>query len=127
MDSSPAVETRIQQEVKALERCFDRITSCRVVVEAPHKHHQRGNEFHVSIDLHVPGSQIIVNHDPSAHSTAVGIQANAWDKSLETQPDHKDVYVSIRDAFAAARRQLQGYAQKLRGETSKRHLSLAGA
>ena len=58
MDSSPAVEARIRDEVDSLEQHFGRITSCRVVIEEPHRR-ERGNEYHISIDLHVPGSQIV--------------------------------------------------------------------
>lgn len=120
MNPSPAAETLIREEMDALHQYFERITSCRVVVEMPHRRHQRGNEFHVSIDMHVPGSQIVVNHTPSLHSTLVGTEAEELEKSQEAQPDHKDLYISIRDAFAAARRQLEDYASVLRGET-KRH------
>jgi|UniRef100_UPI003783C097 ribosome-associated translation inhibitor RaiA len=117
MDVSPAVEARIREEAAALEHYFNRITSCRVVVEAPHQHHQRGRGFHINIDLRVPGSEIVVNHEPSLHSTAANSESGEWEKHLETQPDHKDVYVSIRDAFAAARRRLEDYARVLRGDT----------
>lgn len=117
MDVSPAVEARIREEVAALGRYFNRITSCRVVVEAPHQHHQRGKGFHISIDLHVPGSEIVVNHEPSLHGTVANSETGEWEKHLETQPDHKDIYVSIRDAFATARRRLEDYARVLRGDT----------
>lgn len=102
MDVSPAVESRIREEVAALEHFFNRINSCRVVVEAPHRHHQRGKGFHINIDLRVPGRELVVNHQPSLHSTLAGTEQIGLEKHLETQPDHKDVYVSIRDAFAAA-------------------------
>ena len=37
-------------------------------------------------------------------------------KHIEIRPEHKDVYVAIRNAFMSARRQLQDYAKRLRGE-----------
>ena len=37
-------------------------------------------------------------------------------KHLETHPDHKDVFVCIRDAFSAAQRQLEDHVRLLRGE-----------
>lgn len=117
MDVSPAVEARIREEVAALEHYFSRITSCRVVVEAPHQHHQRGRGFHINIGLHVPGREIVVNHEPSLHSALTHGEEGESQKHLETQPDHKDIFVSIRDAFAAARRQLEDYARVLRGDT----------
>ena len=126
MEVSPAVEARISDEVAALERYFERITSCRVVVEAPHQHHQRGRGFHVSINLHVPGREIVVNHEPSLHSTLARAEAAELEKHDETHPDHKDIFVAIRDAFAAARRQLEDYARVLRGDT-KHHAGEAEA
>ena len=126
MDSSPAVETRVREEVNSLEQHFGRITSCRVVIEEPHRR-QRGNEYHISIDLHVPGSQIVVNHVPTSHAVAGAVhdlngeaEKELLHKDGDEHPEHKDVYVSIRDAFDAARRQLDGYAEKLRGETKRR-------
>ena len=118
MDSSPAVEDRIREEAANLEHFFDRITSCRVVVEAPHRHHEHnGRQYHVSIEIGVPGSRIEVNHDPSLHSMLAHGETEAWEKHLEVQPDHKDIYVCIRDAFSRARRQLADYARVLRGDT----------
>lgn len=126
MEVSPAVEARIHEEVAALEHFFNRINSCRVVVEAPHQHHQRGRGFHINIDLRVPGSEIVVNHEPSLHGSLARGETDEWEKHLETQPDHKDIYVSIRDAFAAARRQLEDHARVIRGDT-KHHAGEATA
>jgi hypothetical protein len=39
-----------------------------------------------------------------------------WEKHLEAKPQHKDIDVAIRDAFKAARRQLQDYARRQRGQ-----------
>ncbi len=117
VDSSPAVETRIQDEIRTLERHFSRIQNCRVVVEAPHHHHQRGAGFAVRVDLRVPGSEIVVNQSPSLRSTLSKSESPEWQKHLETHPEHKDVYICIRDAFSAARRQLEDYARMLRGHT----------
>ena len=123
MDPSPAAEARIREEAADLDLCFGRITSCRVTVETPHRHHvHHGRTFHVSIEIHVPGSRIVVNHDPSLHGALVQGEAGAWEKHLETQPEHKDVYICIRDAFKTARRRREDYARILRGDT-KHHAS----
>jgi len=45
MDSSAAVEARIREEVEKLAEFYDSIMGCRVMVEMPHKHRQRGNAF----------------------------------------------------------------------------------
>lgn len=96
VDHSDALETRIRAKVQKLEEFFEHITSCHVVVEMPHKHHQQGKQFKVRIDIGVPGNEIVVTRDHA-----------------------EDVYVALRDAFDAAIRQLKDYAHKLRGEIKK--------
>ena len=96
MDPSEAVEANVREKAAKLERFFDRITSCRVVVEAPHRHRHKGKLYNVRIDLAVPGKALVVTHSgPKNHA-------------------HEDVYVAIRDAFGAAARQLEDHARKVR-------------
>jgi ribosomal subunit interface protein len=97
--SSPAIEARIREEAAELERYYDRIQRCRVVVELPHRHHQQGNLFGVRVDLTVPGAELVTGREPGTHHA------------------HEDVYVAIRDAFEAARRQLQDHVRRLRADT----------
>lgn len=94
IERSDALEAHIRDKAKKLDEFFDHIMSCYVVVEMPHKHHHQGKQFNVRIDIGVPGSEIVVNHD-----------------------HHEDVYVALRDAFDAAKRQLEDYARKIRGDT----------
>jgi len=126
MDSSPTVELRLREECDALLRYFPRIVSGRVVVEAPHRRHQQGHEYQVSIFLSVPKSEIVVKHEPSLHASLVQEGTEEFEKHLEAKPEHKDIYVSIRDAFAAARRQLDDYARMLRGDV-KSHVPAEAA
>ena len=98
MESSDAVTARIRERAGELERFFDRIISCRVVVECRHPRRQQGNLFRVRIDLKVPGREITVGRDPAAHKA------------------HEDVYVAIRDAFDATRRLLEDHVRERRGE-----------
>jgi cold shock CspA family protein/ribosome-associated translation inhibitor RaiA len=95
---SDAVEGNIREKAEKLDQFFPQIMSCRVVVESHHKHHHQGNLFHIRIDLTVPGHEIVVSRDRQKHQA------------------HEDVYVAIRDAFDAARRQLEDYARTLRGD-----------
>lgn len=93
IEHSDALETHIREKADKLEEFFSHVMSCRVVVEVPHKHHQQGKQFNVRIDIGVPGSEIVVNRDHA-----------------------EDVYVALRDAFDAAKRQLEDYARKIRGD-----------
>jgi ribosome-associated translation inhibitor RaiA len=98
MDSSPAVETAIDRWVSRLAAAFDRIESCDVVIDLPHRHGRQGNVFHIRIEIAVPQRVITVSEGPD-HDHA-----------------HEDVYVALADAFRAARRQLQDYARIQRGD-----------
>ena len=104
MPPSEFVEAKIKEKAAMLDKFYDRVMSCRVVVEMPHSHHNKGKLFHVTIDLTVPDGELVVNRSPKDHHA------------------HEDVYVAIRDAFDAAKRQLQEYARKRRGDV-KRHES----
>ena len=126
MEPSDAATARIESEAARLDNFFGRITSCRVVVEAPHRHHRKGELFHLRIELGVPGAELVVSHEPSPHATLSREEETTLKKHLEVHPEHKDLYVVIRDAFAVARRQLQDYAKRLRGEV-KTHESRIGS
>jgi ribosomal subunit interface protein len=93
---SAAIEGVIRERASWLERFFERITSCRVVVEAPHHRRQQGNLFVVRIELTVPGGELVVNRSPSEHQA------------------HQDVYVAVHDAFDEARRILEDHARRQR-------------
>ena len=98
VDRSPAVEAAVRERAAKLEQFAENITSCRVTVEAPHKSHQQGNLYTVRVDLHFPGGEAVANRSPAEHHA------------------HEDVYVALRDAFKAARRQLQDRQRILRGD-----------
>jgi ribosomal subunit interface protein len=102
VDSSPALEARIQQLAGRLERFSDQIMHCHVTVEAPHQHQQQGKLYEVRIDITVPDREIAIRRThPANHS-------------------HEDPYVALRDAFRAARRRLQDYERR-RYRQVKRH------
>lgn len=116
VDPSEAVAARIREEAAKLDTFFPRITSCRVVVDAPHRHHRWGDVYSVRVDVGVPGAELVVRHDPSLHTAAQRTGELAWHRHLEPEADHKDLYVAVRDSFQAMRRQLQDYSRRLRGE-----------
>jgi ribosome-associated translation inhibitor RaiA len=116
IESSPAVEARIRDEADGLDAAYHSITSCRVIVEAPAPQQHHGQIFHIRIFMAVPGKEIAVNHQASKHSTLVQEGAREVEKSQEPGGEHKDIYVAISDAFAAARRQLEDYVRVRRGE-----------
>jgi ribosome-associated translation inhibitor RaiA len=98
LPSSPALEAEIRRAAAELETFFDRIISCHVVVEAPHRRHQKGNHYHVRLVIGVPGMHVVVTRAHDGHE------------------GHEDPYFAVQSAFKAARRQLEDHAQLRRGE-----------
>jgi ribosomal subunit interface protein len=90
---SDALEARIREKAAKLGEFHPRITSCRVTVEELRKHHHQGKHFQVNVDVRVPGKEVVANR---AHA--------------------EDVYVALRDAFDAAKRQLEEVARLKRGD-----------
>ena len=103
---SDFVENKIREKVAKLERFAQDITSCRVTVEAPHQHHNKGNLYTIKVDVTLPGEEILATRSPDQHQA------------------HEDIYVAIRDAFNAVQRQLENYVHQRRGKV-KRHESAA--
>jgi cold shock CspA family protein/ribosome-associated translation inhibitor RaiA len=117
MKPSEAVEARVREEVSKLDTFYQGIMRCRVVVELPHKHHKKGDLYHVRIDMTVPGAELVVKREPSLQAGLRQVDSEKQVKSYEAHAAHKDVFVVIRDAFKEARRQLQDYARQVRGQT----------
>ncbi len=95
---SAALEQNIRERASKLDEFYGRIMSCRVMVEAQHRHHHQGNTYHVRIDLTVPGHELVASRDPGKDHA------------------HEDVYVAVRDAFDALHRQLEDFARRQRAE-----------
>ncbi len=108
MDASEAVEARVRGKVAKLERFFDGIIGCHVAIQAPHRRRHKGKQYHVRIELRVPGAELVGSRDPGDDSA------------------HEDVYVAVRDAFDAIARQLEDYARKLRGDVKTHETPVQG-
>lgn len=89
-----------------LEKTYDRITGCHVVIAQPHRHHREGRLYSVRVELVVPGGEIVVNRDHHLDHA------------------HEDVYIALRDSFLAARRRLEDHVRRMRG-VEKTHATRA--
>lgn len=103
MEPSPSVEEVVRERIARLDRFHDRITSCAVVIEAPHRRGHKGNLYRVQVDITVPGKEIVTGREQ------------------EQNHAHEDVYVAIRDSFNAAQRQLEDLVRKKSGYRVKPH------
>ena len=100
---SEAVEAEIREKSAALENYYHRLSGCEVTVQAPAiRHHHKGGPFLIGIRLTVPGKELTVDHQ-----------------------EEEELSQAIRQAFDAARRQLEDYARGQRGSV-KTHESMLG-
>lgn len=90
---SGEIDEYIRERAARLDAYYNSILTCRVILEAPISHHQKGGPYEVHIDLDVPGAVLAVNRQRA-----------------------EELHVAIRDAFAAAQRQLEDYARRQRGQ-----------
>jgi putative sigma-54 modulation protein len=96
IEKSAAIEQRVRDKAVKLGRHFSRMTSCRVVLEAPHRSPLKPKVFQVKIEIGVPHRQpLIVRHERE------GSHANA------------ELPLAIRDAFDTALRKVDGEARKI--------------
>lgn len=89
---SEALEQSIRQHADKLQDFHPRISHCRVTVE-PAGHQHQGKQFSVRISVKVSGAEIAVDRQHS-----------------------EDMRVALRDAFDAARRQLEDHIRLERGQ-----------
>lgn len=94
MERSEALEADIREKAEKLDEFCDQIMACRVLVDAPHHHHRKGKLCHVSVDLTVPGGEIVASRTSDEHHA------------------HEDPYVASRDAFDAVKRRLEDYVRR---------------
>ncbi|NNC36613.1 MAG: HPF/RaiA family ribosome-associated protein [Acidimicrobiales bacterium] len=102
IEAADRVRTRVNEEIAKLEKVYPEITACRVTVGRPQKRHKNGDLYTASVHLTLSnGREVNANRNPPKDHA------------------HEDVFVTIRDTFQAARRQLKDHAQKLRRERKK--------
>jgi ribosomal subunit interface protein len=103
MPHSDAIETKINDKAAKLDKYYDRIMSCRVVVEESQRRQHQGKLFSVKIDITVPGKELAV-----------------------TREENEDPYVAVRDAFNTAVRLLEEHARRKRGEVKTHEVPPTG-
>ncbi len=104
VDNAVEIEEKIRRRALRLQRYSDDIQRCQVWVEAPHGHHRKGRLYEVRIRLTLPNEELVV----------------------DDQPQHDDVNVVIRDAFDAARRQLEDCMRRRRGNVKAHRGTVPG-
>ena len=98
---SEALETHIRHQVDKLGKFHPSLHNGHVTIEQLHRHHTQGNHFHVRMGVKVPGHELIADRQPDQNHA------------------YTDVYVAIRDAFDAMRRQLEELVRHQQGHVKQ--------
>lgn len=114
IEEHAGLEAYVQREAAKLERFFDRISSCRVIVERPQKAAST-RIYHVRIDLGVPNEELVVKHVPSLHGTLEDLQTQKSRREARSVLSHKTPKRAIHEAFQEMARRLQDYARRQNG------------
>jgi len=98
VELTDAIRAEITEKAEKLNKYYDRIMRCSVVLESPKRHQHEGKLYSINIYLTVPGGgELVVKRE-----------------------SNKDLYVAIRDSFLTARRKLEDFAAQQRFETKHR-------
>lgn len=90
MSADPSLVALIEERATKLQKFYDRLVGCSVVLERLGNH--GAPQFEVLVDLRVPGGEPLISHGRHAEARA-----------------------AIHDAFDASRRRLEDYARRQRG------------
>lgn len=95
--SSEPIRAYVEKRAAKLLAHLERVVATRVTLAAPHRHHHHGHAYRVSIEVLLPGREIVISPRDGASG-------------------HADLYAAIDDAFEDAERQLREHGRMRRGE-----------
>lgn len=105
---SDEIKALVAEKARHLETFYDGITSFHVYIRAPHGSQRRGNLYEVTIEVRVPGTELVVH-------------LNQKDAAR-----HEHLRVAVRDAFAAMAQELKSWKDKVRGDVKTHEGPLQG-
>jgi ribosome-associated translation inhibitor RaiA len=101
-ECTPSIKLYVDEWIDKLVLVNPRVERCDVVVELPHQHQRHGRRYHVRVTVALPGPDVVASREPGRDGA------------------HEDLYVALRDAFRATRRQLEERSRIARHEVKSR-------
>lgn len=98
VDPTDSLKALIEEKAAQLEKFYDGITSCHVFVGAPHRSQRKGNLYEVTIEVRVPGTELVVRHNQ------------------QDADRNEHLPTAIRDAFASMAIEIKRWKAELKGE-----------
>jgi cold shock CspA family protein len=109
MAPSAVIQSRAIEYGQRLMRFHPRLINCRVIIAAPEGKHHRKRFYDVRIHLALPRGSLEVG------------------RGSQRDERHTNVYAALRDAFAAAARQLEDKSRRLSGRVKHHETRPHGA
>src|SRR5438067_2386192 len=91
MERSEHITELVKDKCDKLDRLSSEIIQCHVTIGIPHRSHRTGNFFDVTIDLSLPGKEILFSHES------------------QDEIENKDIRHVLKVAFDAVYRQIEDY------------------
>lgn len=88
ISDSPTIEYHIRKHFDKMNKMYRKISNCRVVIDVPQNHKHKGKIFSVSLDITIPGKELI------------------------SRKQNQNLYVAIRDSFAAIEKLLKKHIKR---------------
>jgi cold shock CspA family protein/ribosome-associated translation inhibitor RaiA len=108
MDKSEALENMIREKAAKMEQFFPHIIDARVICEMPHWSQVHAQDFHMTIEVNVPGNKLVVSRDPGKEER------------------HKHAEGVVKDSFEAMYKQLKSESRKMSGDVKSHELPPQG-
>lgn len=105
VEPTEEIKALVREKADQLDGIYNGITSCHVYIRAPHQSQQTGDLFEITIEVRIPGKELVVR------------------RHQDDQPERAHLKVAIRDAFDAMQRELKSASRKLQGDV-KHHEGL---
>lgn len=110
LDTSETFKAQIEEKSKKLERFYHHIIDAQVIVSKDDdKPHVKGNQYHVTIEVNVPGKRLVVKKSPGRRFLGLD-----------------DLQPALNDAFRAMFRRLEEYGRKQRGDVKQHDMPPEG-
>ncbi len=93
VELSEEMREEIAEKAGKLEKFYDPIMRCKVVVEQPKRHPHEGKLYSAHIILTVPGGELVTKRE-----------------------QNEDLWVALRNSFQAAQRKLEDFSREQRGD-----------
>ena len=98
IEPSDAIKALVEEKTAELERYYDGITSCHIYLRAPHNSQRTGNLYEVTIEVRVPGKELVVRSDKGDADR------------------HEHLQVAVREAFATMALRLKDWKAQIGGD-----------